>query len=110
MNQRHKLYAGFAQWFFLISLLFLTQPAFAEEDGRYRAIVLHDEGRSGQPGGLFPKVFIIDSKKGHMWTWEEKKKIKSLKDNFTFGTVITYQGRVKPGGKMGEIVEQSVGR
>ncbi len=111
MNQRYNQCSRYIQCLFIIiAVLSMAQPASADEDGRYRAIVMHDEGRTGQPGSLFPKVFIIDSRDGHMWTWEEKKKIKGLENRFSFGTVVTYQGRVKPGKTMGEIVDKTEGR
>ena len=82
----------------------------AEEHGRYRAIVLNEAGRTGQSGSLLSKVFVIDSKDGHMWILEQKTKLHDpkAKSGFSLGTVLTYQGRVQPGNKMGEIVEQSV--
>ncbi|WP_152555658.1 hypothetical protein [Methylomarinum vadi] len=87
-----------------------NSPVAAEDDGRYRAIVLHEGGRSGQSGSFMPKVFIIDSKDGHMWTWEQKAKLADSKGGFALGTVLTYQGRVRPGKKMGEVIDQEPSR
>ena len=93
--------------FVILSLLLMVKPVTAEEYGRYRAIVLHEAGRSGQSGSLLPKVFVIDSKEGHMWILEQKTKIHDAKGDFALGSILTYQGRVRPGKKMGEIVEQA---
>lgn len=94
----------------LLLVVLMVVPAVADEYGRYRAIVLHEGGRSGQSGSFLPKVFIIDSREGHMWTWEQKTKLQDPKGSFALGSVLTYQGRVHPGEKMGEIIEQAVGR
>ena len=92
----------------LLSVLLIVRPASAEEEyGRYRAIVLNEAGQASSSGSVVPRVFIIDSKEGHMWTLDQKTKLHNLKGNFTLGTVLTYQGRVRPGKKMGDIVEQA---
>jgi hypothetical protein len=88
----------------------LSGTTVADEDGRYRAIVLHEGGAMGQSGSFAPKVFIIDSRDGHMWTWEQKSRLHDSKGNFALGTVLIYQGRVRPGGKMGEVVDQAAVR
>lgn len=90
----------------LCSALLITPPPLrADEDGRYRAIVLQDGGASQGGGSLTPRVFVIDSRDGHMWTWEKNMPLVGT-GNPTFGSVITYQGRVKPGTKIGEIIGQ----
>lgn len=98
------------QYFFiLLSVFLVTSPVMAaEENGRYRASVLHEGGQIGQSGKLVPKVFIIDSKEGHMWILEQNTRLYDPTGNFSLGTVITYQGRVRPGKKMGDIVDQAV--
>ncbi|RLA24530.1 MAG: hypothetical protein DRQ62_04905 [Gammaproteobacteria bacterium] len=91
-----------------LSALLLSHPASAEEDyGRYRAIVLEEGGKPNSSGSVVPRVFIIDSKEGHMWTLDQKAKLHDLKGTFTLGTILTYQGQVRPGKKMGDIVEQA---
>ena len=73
-RQRNQRYIQYTQWFFIIlSVLLMALPAAAEEYGRYRAIVMQEGGRTGQSGSFSPKVFIIDSKDGHIWTWEKKR-------------------------------------
>ncbi len=91
----------------ILGVLSVT-PAIAEEQyGRYRAIVLHDGGQSTQSGNLIPKVFIMDSQEGHMWVLDQNTKLNNPNGHFSLGTVLTYQGQVRPGKKMGEIVEQA---
>ncbi|WP_428352997.1 hypothetical protein [Methyloprofundus sp.] len=91
-----------------LSALLLSHPVLAEEDyGRYRAIVLDEGGNTNSSGSVVPRVFIIDSKEGHMWTLDQKTKLHGVKGEFTLGTILTYQGQVRPGKKMGDIVEQA---
>ena len=100
----------FVQHIFVILSAFLTTlPAVADDDNnRYQAIVLHEGGQGNQFGKLLPKVFIIDSKDGHMWILDHNSKLHNpKKGSFALGSALTYQGRVRPGKKMGEIVEQA---
>ena len=41
-----------------------------------------------------------------MWIWEQKSKLHGEKGNFALGSVLIYQGRVRPGEKMGDVVDQ----
>lgn len=92
----------------IVSALLLIQPASADDEyGRYRAIVLNEGGQANSSGSVVPRVFIIDSKEGHMWTLDQKTKLHNIKGEFSLGTVLTYQGKVRPGKKMGDIVEQA---
>lgn len=98
------------QYFFVVLSVFLTTlPAVADEDNnRYQAVVLHEGGQGNQFGKLLPKVFIIDSRDGHMWILDHNTKLRNpKKGGFALGSVLTYQGRVRPGKKMGEVVEQA---
>ena len=100
----------FIPYFFVILSVFLTTlPAVAdEENNRYQAVVLHEGGQGNQFGKLLPKVFIIDSKDGHMWILDHNTKLHNpKKGGFALGSVLTYQGRVRPGKKMGEVIEQA---
>ncbi len=45
-----------------------------------------------------------------MWILEHKTKLAGAKGEFALGTVLTYQGHLRPGKKMGEIVEQAESR
>lgn len=104
MGRQYRTRFGYRR--IVLLTLFLSFSVVADEDSRYRAIVLHEGGRSGQSGSFMPKVFIIDSRDGHMWTWEQKTKLQGSKGGFALGTVLTYQGRVQPGKNMGDIVAQ----
>jgi hypothetical protein len=91
----------------LLTVILMPHHVLADEEyGRYRAIVLHGD-QTNSSGNVVPRVFIIDSKEGHMWTLDQKTKLHNLKNDFTLGTVLTYQGKVRPGKKMGDIVEQA---
>ncbi len=90
----------------LAALTLTAGAAGASEDGRYRAIVLHEGGSSNNSATLAPKVFIIDSRDGHMWTWEQNSRITSPKGKMSFGNALIYQGQVKPGKRPGEVVLQ----
>ena len=110
MNHRlDQCQSRFMHYLCIFSLtLLMAQPASADEEyGRYRAIVLNEGGQSSVTGSVVPRVFVIDSKEGHMWTLDQKTKLHGLKGDFTLGTVLIYQGQVRPGKKMGEIVEQA---
>ncbi|MCB1857147.1 MAG: hypothetical protein KDI63_02695 [Gammaproteobacteria bacterium] len=76
-------------------------------DDRYRAIVLHEGGASADTAALAPKVFILDAQEGHMWIWEQNARIKQQDGGQIFGNVLIYQGRLKVGGQMGDVVSQS---
>ena len=95
--------------FVTLSIFLMTLPAVAdEENNRYQAVVLHEGGQGNQFGKLLPKVFIIDSKDGHMWILDHNSKLHNpKKGGFALGSVLTYQGQVRPGKKMGEVIEQA---
>ena len=80
--------------------------AMAGEEGRYRAIVLQEGGASNNSATLAPKVFIMDTRDGHMWTWEQNSRITTPRGGLTFGNALIYQGRVKPGERPGDVVLQ----
>ncbi|MCI0655358.1 MAG: hypothetical protein L0Y39_12940 [Methylococcaceae bacterium] len=90
----------------LVSTGLLLPPAAADEDGRYRAIVLQEAGASAGAGSLTPRVFLIDSSEGHMWILERNIPFTG-RDKQSFGTVLTYQGKLKPGSQVGEVIYQS---
>lgn len=96
--------------YFLLTITILMPGAFtatpvqADDDGRYRAVVLQEGGTTG--GGSFsPRVFLIDSKEGHMWILERNIPLVSP-GRQSFGTVLTYQGKLIPGKQIGEVIYQ----
>lgn len=95
--------------FILLFALFLQSfsTLAGDEPGRYQATVLHEGAQGGKSAKLIPKVFIMDTKDGHMWVLEQNTKLHKPKGEFAIGTVLIYQGRVRPGKKMGEIIEEA---
>lgn len=93
----------------LLTMLFLIIPALAtaDDDGRYQAVVLHSAGVSSNSGALSPKVFILDTRDGHMWTWEQNARVRREKGNISFGNILTYQGKLRPGRHAGEVISES---
>lgn len=92
----------------MLSLLTTLPVAVADEDGRYEAVVIPQVGMSGQGANLNPKVFILDTRDGHLWTWSENEAIYQKVGPPRIGSVLIYQGKLRPGTKMGEIIDQSI--
>ncbi len=75
-----------------------VQPTLAASEGRYQVLPLTDEA-----GGVgSDRVFIIDTVSGHLWTWTEVP----AGDGSSGGRFLIYQGQVKPGAKIGEVIEK----
>jgi hypothetical protein len=64
---------------FAVLVALMVSTAFAGDVGRFQAIRVKDSS-----------TFILDTQEGHMWVW-------------TLGELV-YQGIVKPGKTMGEVV------
>jgi hypothetical protein len=82
----------------LLALLIAT-PTIAGESGigRYQAILI------GGKEGSSSCVFILDTKEGHIWTWGlAVVSIEKVSER------ITYKGRVRPGKKVGEVIEEII--
>ena len=94
-------------FFFLIPVVALTisVPTMAD-GGRFQAIAIPEVGGFGQDSSLQPKVFILDTEEGHLWTWSESEAIYEPSGKPRFGTVLIYQGRLRPGKEMGEIIDK----
>ena len=95
----------FGLFLLLTGLSVFPSSAQADEDGRYRALVLQEGGVSPGGGSLTPRVFLIDSRDGHMWIFEKNIPLVNLGKQ-SFGTMLTYQGQLKPGKKAGDIIFQ----
>jgi len=82
----------------LTSLIIITTAvsAAAKEPGRYQAM----EIRVGKKSEY--TIFILDTKDGHMWILETKE---SRVDGKLSGG-LTYQGKLRSGKKVGEIIFQ----
>ena len=90
----------------IFALTVLSLPLHAGEPGRYEAIALHEGGAVGQSGTLKPKVLIIDTADGHLWTWSEHQLLDATEEGRAYGSAIIYQGQLRPGRKMGDVVQQ----
>lgn len=90
---------------FVLYALLLTTAAIAQP-GRYQAIAVPETGSSAQISGISPKVFIIDTQEGHLWTWTENETIAQDAGPPKLGTVLIYQGKLRPGNRSGDIIEQ----
>ena len=87
-----------SNWHYAGMTALLAFPVVAAETGRYEAVRLQEGARVGESGSLRSKMFIIDTVEGHFWTWEEDLRL---------GSTLTYRGKVRPGTKAGEIIEQN---
>lgn len=89
---------------FMLCALLLAAAAAAQ--GRYQAIAVPETGSSAQISGISPKVFILDTEEGHLWTWTENETIQQDAGPPKLGTVLIYQGRLRPGTRSGDIIDQ----
>jgi hypothetical protein len=94
----------------VILAFLLTATAQADGEGRYEAVVLHEGARGATGAQLNPKVFILDTVEGHMWVWSDGELVQGLPGQTTFGTVLTYEGKLKVGRAMGEVVDRQLKR
>ena len=89
---------SFPSLLLLMMLGSFALPAPAASEGRYQVLPLTDEA-----GGVgSDRVFIIDTVSGHLWTWTEVP----AGNGSTGGRFLIYQGQVRPGSRIGEIIEQ----
>ena len=91
----------------LLGLLSLAAPTGAAETGRYQAVVLPETGRSGPNMATNSRVLILDTVEGHLWLWGENEAIRDGESKLKFGAVLTYEGRVRPGQRMGEVIDSA---
>ena len=82
----------------LITVLTVVPFSFADEIERYHAVDISKSASSSTN-----EVFIIDKKEGHIWVWKEYPTIPNIQQG---GRMIIYMGKVKPGQKLGDIIEQ----
>lgn len=93
----------------LLSLVLVAAPLAAlAEGGRYQAVAIPDASRSAQAANVNPKVLILDTVEGHLWTWGENETVFDSAGRPQLGTALIYQGRVRPGSKMGDVIERRV--
>ncbi len=87
-------------------LLLGCAPVFAAEAGRYQAVPVGGDDTAGQGGSVYPKVLILDTQEGHLWTWSERELTVDDAGNRRYGAAVIYRGKVRPGKKAGELVNQ----
>ncbi len=89
----------------LIVLLASSSMVLAE-GGRYQAVSISESSKSGLGSNINAKVLILDTVEGHLWTWGENETVFDSAGKPQLGTALIYQGRVRPGSKMGEVIER----
>ncbi|HEX8988377.1 MAG TPA: hypothetical protein VF816_10475, partial [Rhodocyclaceae bacterium] len=84
--------------FLFVAFSFIAATSHgADEVGRYQVISLPKD-----PNEIGKSVVILDTKEGHLWEWTESPKIGQIPG----GYYLRYQGKVKPGKSIGELIEQ----
>lgn len=86
----------------LLALLTLPLAGFAADE-RYQALPL--PGAAGGQGG--GRAFILDTRDGHVWIWSENEPILAPDGSRRYVSGFIYQGRLRPGTRPGEWVEDS---
>lgn len=84
----------------LLGLLALSAGALADDE-RYQALPL--AGTEGSQGGA--RAFILDTREGHVWIWNENELITAPDGSRRYGTGFVYQGKLRPGTRPGEFIE-----
>lgn len=87
-------------WRKIVAAVLLTAPMIAMADGRYQAVPVYN------PSDGSSKVLILDTQNGQLWTWMEV----GASSSGAAGRFLIYQGQVRPGKKMGEIIDEGQGR
>jgi hypothetical protein len=75
----------------LIAIILSLSALSAQAQPRYQAVVIQE--------GTAPRVFILDTREGHLWTWTENLRGADQE--------LRYQGRVRPGRAMGEVIDST---
>lgn len=75
--------------------------AVAADDARYQAFALPaaEGSRTGS------RAFILDGRDGHVWIWSENELVTAPDGSRRYGAGFVYQGRLRPGGKPGEMID-----
>ncbi len=117
MTPKHSLTFRFRATLLTLALSIASPWSLAQDpntttqaSGRYQAVVVPQGGRGAQTGSLNAKVLILDSQAGHLWIWSEGEAIYGAEGRPQFGTVLIYQGKIRPGSRMGEVIDQFVDR
>jgi hypothetical protein len=89
-----------------LSFLILSAMPCMADDERYEVVAVPDGARLAPGGAAHPKVFILDTRDGHMWTWGENDFLPG--GDRRLGSALIYQGKLRPGKQAGDIVESVV--
>ena len=85
----------FASLVILLVIIFATPLIAADNEvGRYQAISIPGQGSRAIA------ILILDTKEGHIWMFV------SVGANKNLMQTILYQGKVKPGQKMGDVIDE----
>jgi hypothetical protein len=85
----------------VLAILLIATTVFSQEVGRYQAVAMSkNQSDSGD------NIFIIDTKEGYLWNYRGYASIPSIGQKG--GRDIIYLGKVKPGKKIGDIIEQKL--
>jgi hypothetical protein len=84
----------------LLGLLAQSTHVLASEE-RYQALPLAG-AESGQGGA---RAFILDTRDGHVWIWNENELITAPDGSRRYGTGFVYQGKLRSGNRPGEFIE-----
>lgn len=84
----------------ILALCLILAAPLAAAEGRYQAVPIYN------PSDGSSKIFILDTQNGQMWTWMEV----GASSSGAAGRFLIYQGQVRPGKRMGEIVDEAGGR
>jgi hypothetical protein len=86
-----------------LGIILMTTGVEAQSAGRFQAILL-------QPGSIreLPNVLILDTVEGHLWLWHQEATSvpKKAYEPVKVETFINYQGKLRPGKAMGELMEK----
>jgi hypothetical protein len=82
----------------LLLALASASTAAADEAGRYQAIPL-----SRPDNSLHTQALILDTRDGHLWLWNSQPGIGGQ----TQVESLIYEGQLRPGHAMGEVIEHS---
>ena len=85
--------------------LLLSLPTALAQTGRYQAVVIPEAGRTAQNANLSSRVLILDTVEGHLWIWGENEALYDRSGKPRFGAALIYQGRIRQGTRMGEVIE-----
>lgn len=74
----------------LLIALAIAPAMVADAFERYQAIVIQE--------GPSPRVLIMDTREGHLWTWTETIRASDQE--------LRYQGKVRVGKRAGEVIQE----